>query len=243
MKELLTISRLKAHRSCARFAHLRYDEQLEPVYEDRAKARFGTLFHSGKEDWELARRAGEDPLAAALEAIRADWRAEGSGDEYELARLEALMEGYHWRWHDEPWHVVAVETEFRAPLRNPLTRRPSKSLRLGGKIDGVLATDGGQLWLTELKTSTEDITPGSAYWRRLRLDGQISVYYDGAAALGYEVVGCLYDVARRPAHEPLRATPPEARKYTQGKGCKLCGGKAGAAGTGTRHGSLEACLA
>lgn len=47
------------------------------------------------------------------------------------------------------------------------------------------------------------------------MDGQISVYVDGAKALGHDVEGCLYDVLGKPGLKPLKATPPESRKYTK----------------------------
>ncbi len=68
--------------------------------------------------------------------------------------------------------------------------------------------------IVEHKSSSEDVGPGSAYWRRLTLDGQVSTYFVGTRALGYEPVGVLYDVAKRPALRPLKATPVESRKYT-----------------------------
>jgi hypothetical protein len=42
----------------------------------------------------------------------------------------------------------------------------------------------------------------SPYWRRLVLDPQISTYFVGARALGYDIKGCLYDVLRKPAIRP-----------------------------------------
>jgi hypothetical protein len=54
----------------------------------------------------------------------------------------------------------------------------------------------------EHKTSSEDIGLGSAYWKRLTLDPQVSTYYAGAKSLGHEVDGCLYDVIRKPALRP-----------------------------------------
>jgi hypothetical protein len=47
------------------------------------------------------------------------------------------------------------------------------------------------------------------------MDGQVSVYFTGAAALGHPVDACLYDVLKRPALRPYKATPPEDRKYTK----------------------------
>lgn len=69
--------------------------------------------------------------------------------------------------------------------------------------------------VVEHKTSGEDIAPGSDYWRRLRLDTQSSTYLVGATALGYTPRGVLYDVARRPALRPLKATPEGSRKRTK----------------------------
>lgn len=84
--------------------------------------------------------------------------------------------------------------------------------------------------LVEHKTSSEDIGPGSAYWRRLILDSQISTYLAGSRSLGFEPVSVLYDVAKRPALRPLTATPAEERKYTlpKDKACPACKKKGGA---------------
>ena len=75
----------------------------------------------------------------------------------------------------------------------------------------------GKVLVVEHKTSSEDIGPGSEYWRRLRMDGQVSVYFTGAASLGYDVAGCLYDVLGKPGLRPATATPIEERKYTKAK--------------------------
>lgn len=56
------------------------------------------------------------------------------------------------------------------------------------------------LYVVEHKTSSEDISLGSTYWKRLTLDPQISLYIEGARHLGYDVKGVLYDVLRKPAH-------------------------------------------
>lgn len=76
----------------------------------------------------------------------------------------------------------------------------------------------------EHKTTSADIGPASAYWKRLIIDGQISVYKTGTRSLGYEPVGTLYDVVKKPMLRPLRATPAEERKYTQPKTrqCPVC---------------------
>lgn len=69
--------------------------------------------------------------------------------------------------------------------------------------------------VVEHKTTSLEIGPGSPYWRRLLLDSQISTYLTGARALGHEPDGVLYDVVRKVALRPQRATPVESRKYTK----------------------------
>jgi hypothetical protein len=135
-------------------------------------------------------------------------------DPIEVVRAEAMLTGYHCRWIHEDYEVLAIEEAFSAPLVHPDTGIASRAFRLGGKVDGVVR-DGrtGRVLLVEHKTSSEDLSPGSDYWKRLRIDSQISVYWAGVRALGFEVTGCLYDVLGKPGLLPLKATPEESRKY------------------------------
>lgn len=136
-------------------------------------------------------------LAAALAAVSAE------ADPFDLARARALLLGYDARWSEEPLEVLAVEVEFRAPMVNPATGAASRTFDLGGKIDAIARhLPSGRVMLVEHKTSSEDIGPGSDYWRRLRLDAQISTYFRGARALGHDVEGCIYDVIAKPALRP-----------------------------------------
>jgi hypothetical protein len=66
-------------------------------------------------------------------------------------------------------------------------------------------------------TTGADLSEGSTYWQRLRMDPQVSIYHRGMQVLGYgyELAGCLYDVVVRPEHRLLKATPEEQRKYTK----------------------------
>lgn len=217
--ELLTVSRRRDFDACKRLHHYKYNLGIRAV-RDAESARFGTMFHSGLETW------WRTPLDAvrleiALGAIRDKWLegdSEAEPDEFELVRAEELLRGYHSRWVGDQWSAVAVEHEFRIPLVNPATGARSKTYDVGGKMDAIGRDLGGRLWLVEHKTTTMDISLGSDYWNRLRLDGQVSTYYDACDAIGYPVVGCLYDVAKRPLQRRLLATPEEARKYVQKTG-------------------------
>jgi hypothetical protein len=140
----------------------------------------------------------------------------GSGiqaDPFDLARAEAMLRGYDARWSEERYEVLAVEAEFRAPLVNPETGAASRTWQRGGKIDAIARDSAGRVLIVEHKTASEDISPGSAYWRKLRMDGQVSGYFLGADALGFPAEACLYDVlgkvALRPYQPSKRRTEPE----------------------------------
>jgi hypothetical protein len=196
---LLTTSRLKAARACQRYHHLRYELGYRAVVEEDV-LRFGTLVHKGLEAWWLAKKDG--PAERALElAIAA---VQDEADPFDRVRAEVVLTGYDARWSAEPYEVVGVEIEFATELRNPQTGAASRTWRLGGKIDAIVRdTRDGRVLLVEHKTSSEDITPGSTYWSRLRMDGQVSIYFAGARqALGIDVAGCLYDVLLKPAQRP-----------------------------------------
>ncbi|MFH0899060.1 MAG: PD-(D/E)XK nuclease family protein [Pseudomonadota bacterium] len=208
----LTASRLKAARACARLHHYQYVLGVRPRLEDEA-LRFGTLWHQALESWWSTPPAHR--LDAGSSAIAEACRKSADLDPFDRVRAEMLLAGYDARWREEQFETLAVEKEFSAPLSNPTTGRPSRTWELGGKIDAIARDGDGRVWIVEHKTSSEDLAPGGEYWRRLLMDGQISTYYVGATALGYEVSGCLYDVVAKPRIRQLRATPTENRKYTK----------------------------
>jgi hypothetical protein len=152
-------------------------------------------------------------LGDALAALRT--HATPETDAYELARAEVMLEGYDARWNDEELESLAVEAEFRAPLLNPETGAASRTWERAGKLDVVVSDGQARVLVMEHKSSAEDIAPGSSFWSRLRMGGQSAGYLRGAEALGYAPEGVIYDVARKPDLRPLKATPPEQRKYTK----------------------------
>lgn len=211
--KLYTASLGKCARSCRRKYQLRYELGYRPA-QPALELRFGTLCHHGMEAWWKAKAAGlpvAEWLDAALAAMVADTSAQV--DAYELARAQVMLTGYHERWHAEPLDVIAVEAAFEGPLTNPLTGAESRTWRLAGKVDVLVRDAQGRVLVVEHKTSGEDVSPGSVYWQRLRLDGQVSVYFEGGRLLGHEVAACLYDVLAKPLHRPKLATPVEERKY------------------------------
>lgn len=220
--ELYTTSRLRAHARCARYHHLRYDLGLADA--PGASAAFGTAGHAALECWYGALLADRDAnaLAEAVEAVEAS-----SLDPFERARLRVLICGYDARWRDEmdSYDVIAVEQQFRYEL---------DGYQIGGKVDAIVRRRvDGAVFVVEHKFTGASIGDGESYWDRLAIDTQVSIYVDGAEQLiGEPIAGVIYDVIGRPSQRPLLATPEDKRKYTQGKGCKVCGGKVGKAGTG-----------
>ena len=96
---------------------------------------------------------------------------------------------------------IEVEGEFTFPLVNPENGKESEIFVESGKRDGVMQDNDGNIWLLEHKTSSEDISPGSNYWKRLSIDTQISKYL---LSLIHEypdrqVMGVIYDVVKKPA--------------------------------------------
>lgn len=126
-----------------------------------------------------------------------------STDPFELARAEVMLIGYSAHWYDAPLKWLAVEEEFDGALLNPETGAESRTFRLGGKIDGiVLDLRSNEISNVERKTSSEDVTQGSVFWKRTRMNAQISTYLVGSRILGYEPQRTLYDVLGKPGIRP-----------------------------------------
>lgn len=214
MSQLYTSSRLKVLRECLRKHHYQYELGIRtPATESML---FGTVTHAALEAYFLAWKRGDRTgrLRAAFAAI-----ASSTLSPLEQVRVRILVIAYDARWGAEDWDIVAVEVQFRYELDGYV---------IGGKIDAIVRDRAdGRVYVLEHKTTRSDASPGSAYWERLAVDSQVSIYIDGATVLGYEIAGCIYDVLKRPQHDPKLATPVAEREYTKGKGCSACGGSAG----------------
>jgi RecB family exonuclease len=211
----LTSSRLRSFRACPRQHQYRYTRGMRSVRTAEPLV-FGTLIHRALEGYWIARRDGvADRHGAAVSAIPADT------DPYLRARAEAMLAGYTELWDREAdLAVLAVEVTFSLPLVNPETGARSRTWTLAGRLDVLVRLADGRIAVIEHKTTSEDAEAGSTYRQRLTLDGQVSVYFDGAdslaSAYGYESVAVvIYDVLVKPGARPLHATPEAERKYTK----------------------------
>ena len=200
MTQLLTHSRMSCFRACPRRHYMAYELGLRPT-RDSFPLRVGAAFHVACETHD----AGGD-VDVALATM---------DDAYDLALVAAMFDGHRRRWADEPLEAVATEQPFEMPLVNPETGAPTPVWQLAGKIDRIVRLRDGRLALMERKTTSKDFSPDADYWVQLHMDQQLSIYVIAARALGYDVATVLYDVTRRPALRPLKATPEESRKYTK----------------------------
>ena len=201
MTQILTHSRLSTFRACPRRHYLAYELGLRPR-ETSFPLRVGAAFHAAHE----ALDTNQDVEAVIEREV---------DDPYDRALVAAMLDGHLRRWAGQENEVVATESVFQLPLVNPATGSPTPVWQLAGKIDRIERLPDGRLALRERKTTSKDFAPGSDYWVQLYMDQQISLYVIAARALGYDVQTILYDVTRRPALRPLKATPEESRKYTK----------------------------
>lgn len=214
LSNLLTNSRLKCARKCLRLHEITYGMGFRPV-DDPEELIFGDLVHKGLEAWWLGVKA-ELPQESWYERAIGAMREVADVDPFSLVRAEAMIAGYHAKWADASaeYEVLGVEERFEFALCNPATGGKSPVWRVGGKLDvRVRRRRDGVEGFIEHKTSGEDVGPGTTYWARLKMDSQVSTYFDGATSLGYETQFCLYDVLAKPGQRPLKATPLESRKY------------------------------
>lgn len=218
--QIITTSRMKAFNACLRLHHIKYELGYRTV-EDREASEFGSIFHRGLEAWWLAFAEGErlTALQAAQAALVEAARGAVHFDEVSAAKADLLMVGYHARWAPamDDLDVCGVERQFTAQLPTPYGAKRARGLRVAGKLDVLVRKrSDGSIWIVEHKTTSADLDPGSTYWQRLRMDTQVSVYFEGAEAIfGHPPTGCLYDVISKPQQRPLKATPPDKRKYTK----------------------------
>ena len=113
------------------------------------------------------------------------------------AKAICMYEGYINYWKDDNITITKREIEFQIPILNPRTGRKARKAMLAGKIDAI-GTWCSRTIIMETKTTGESLAPDGDYWKRLRMDQQITIYM-----LGYpEAETIIYDVIKRPTIRP-----------------------------------------
>lgn len=205
--DLLTHSRMTAYKTCQRMHYFRYELGVRRVRTART-LRMGSAIHLGLD--ERARgRSEDDAILLALAGYEElpqwcntpeamyDWTIEREV----VARL---LCGYFWRWKnaDDGVQIVESEVSFRLPIINPATGHTTPTFQLGGKRDKIIKLADGRLAIREHKTCSEDLSAESDYWKRLRIDQQITTYYISALDQGFAIQTVQFDVIRKPTIRP-----------------------------------------
>lgn len=160
-----------------------------------------TFRRCSREYW-YAYQLGRVPLvkSKALEVgSRIDHaiKAHYDGGGMDLAGLEtserALMLAYarYWGTPDRLFKCDRAGVKFQVLAGTTIVK---------GEFDAVgTRHDTGAQVLLEVKTTSEDISPGSPYWRRIAAtDPQPLVYLAAAKAMGWKASQVLWDVMRKP---------------------------------------------
>lgn len=125
--------------------------------------------------------------------------------------------------YDHALTARALDEVLGQQLRTRLLGVDLRNWEIAGKLDVLVRERAtGRVLVIEHKTSSEDVSPGSAYWQRLRLDGQVSLYH----LADERIEGVIYDVLAKPGEKPLKATPEASRKWVKEKWtqCPRCAG-------------------
>jgi hypothetical protein len=216
-RNLLTHTRMSTFKTCPRKHYFRYVLGIERD-RDSAPQNFGKNSHFGLD--QRNQGIALDSIAYSIRcryAIIPDWittdedRQKWDVEEEQVVRM---LYGYDWRWKNDSYEVLATEQTFNLPIRNPATGRASTIVRVAGKIDKIVRLPDGRCALVEHKTTGDSIeSPDADFWKRVRLDHQVTLYFWAARELGYEVETIIYDAIHKPGMEPFKATPAEKRKY------------------------------
>lgn len=199
---ILTHSSMSAFKRCRKLYWYRYVKGLRPAVDADA-LRFGTVMHEA-----IDRMHATDPVEV-LEWVRSC----DLGNAYTTHTAAALFWGYVLRYRDCPIvaEVLRSEVTFAVPLVNPETGAKSRSFEVSGKRDAIVRTTENRDALKETKTTGESIE-SNRYWARMLMDPQISLYWVMTEHEGIDVSTVVYDVIRKPAMKPERATPPDKVK-------------------------------
>jgi hypothetical protein len=216
--KILTQSSVRAFRKCQRAYENGYVKLVRPAVDHEA-LRFGSIWHEIRERWwiEQAIAHGRMVRTSSTESTSPLGYLAGLDlDPYIKVQLACMLGGYHQRWSGmvSELDIIGTEVPFDLPVTNPTSNKDSRTWRMQGKIDGVVR-ENGNLWVVEEKTARGDLTPESAYWRRLEVDPQCSTYYSAVQKIYGEVpAGILYFVNVKPQVRPYKATPTDKRRYT-----------------------------
>lgn len=173
---------------------------VEGAREEKSKysMEWGSYFH------ELLELAIKFPKASAMTLSR-KCKVKLPRNEKLVART--VMERYLWWYSESKYTYFAAEDVFDVSYRLPNGR----TVRLVGKVDGIIKRPDGSLWIKENKTK------GNI--NEYKIESSIpfdlqTLFYATAINIKYNrpVTGVVYDVVRNPSHKPKNIKLTAAQK-------------------------------
>lgn len=211
MDRRITNSQISTMKQCQHKHWLQYVVGLRKQ-EQSSALMIGSAIHLGLDL--AAQGVEENDLYEQVDEYLYQQKPDDPEKEYWWAidreKVRRLLSGYFWWWarDDKNVRMVATELQFEVPIKIPGSENSYMRLfKLAGKIDKLInvmnITDSNDVvFVREHKTTLQDITPTSDYWKRLRIDSQISIYCIAAKAIGHDIHGVQYDVIRKPRIRP-----------------------------------------
>lgn len=181
----LTTSSVGSYLGCPKRYQWAYELGLRRE-QSSAALGIGSAYHAALE----AINHGT-PIAAAAALARSPLIA----DEIDREIAACMVSGWAWRWSDAPQFAKILEVERVFEFE-------TAGVTIMGKIDVIGELPDSRVAVGEYKTTSEDISPGSDYWRRLLIDRQCSTYVMAARSMGYNVDTVCFDAARKPGLRP-----------------------------------------
>lgn len=136
-------------------------------------------------------------------------------DEYEKAKLRALILGYFYVYSKDTWYAIDVERNFEVELE-------TKPYVFVGKIDTLITDDGCGLAMLEHKTTAESLDDLSRpYFRKLSFDLQINAYHMAQFLMEEELEQTIYDVIHKPRIKPRKIVKLAADEINDGSYCGI----------------------
>lgn len=215
-RNTLTHSRIACSRTCQRKEWFRYEIGIAPARTAKP-LRMGTAIHAGIEAWMNGASEGEAiaTATAGYQALPGWCKTDDDRDEWECEAeiVRRMLAGYFWRWSDSPLRSEGAEQVFVLPIINPETGHKARILNIAGKTDGRLTLEDGRKAIRETKTVGQDISPESDYWKRLRMDAQISLYLHAERRNGFDAQAVLYDAIRKPEIRPRKISKTDSTRF------------------------------
>lgn len=196
-------SQVKLWRRCQRQWWYRYDQKLIPKVRDRPM-HIGSWLHACLEwhyrvgDW----RVGHDQYVEDYNKLFEEERRslDGKSGEPLPQQIERIMAGYLFRYQDDGWKVLAVEKDWRSPVRFRNGDGTLNEILLGGKVDLVIEDRDGLVWVVDTK-STQKIPVLASFHA---MDPQLILYpwglqrdHEWAEVLqGRPIAGVIFNYAR-----------------------------------------------